>query len=103
MVRYVLPLCIIIPVILTVSPGQGKTLLHWSFDGPLGEEFSTEADIISGVTLLAIRRPDVISDVRYGRANPWFNSKGTSAEFDADFVWDYSGAILAFDIFLDSI
>lgn len=77
-------ICLVVAAVGSI--GQGKTLFHWTFDGPRSEVVVSQADSISGAILERIRHPDpnVVYDIRYGTTNPWYNTQGTAVELDND-------------------
>ena len=64
---------------------RAATLFHWTFDGPLGQELISDTDLFSGVTVTAFRDSSLLptdpETVKYGEPNPWYNTGGTSADF----------------------
>jgi len=67
---------------------RGDTLFHWTFDGGVvGDEFVSDTDIVSGAVATKFddsEGPDPMYDVKYGEGNIWYNSGGTSADFQND-------------------
>lgn len=95
MVRHVYFYCVLAGVMMAGSLCHAKTLFHWTFDGPAGGALTQTSDPIAGAALHATTSSGGIGSIIYGKANPWFNSKGTSAEFDGDRTWGQNGTGLA--------
>ncbi|HUT30735.1 MAG TPA: Calx-beta domain-containing protein [Sedimentisphaerales bacterium] len=75
---------LVLLLLAAAGSAGAKTLLHWTFDGPLREKMVTAADVASQVTIKTfvnkgLRAPEAA--IIYGPANPWYNKQGTSAHF----------------------
>jgi len=66
------------------SLGYSDTVFYWPFDGTIGQELISTEDMFLGISLDKFTHPGTIADIRFGRPNPWFNTSGTSGEFDND-------------------
>ncbi|MHC4645324.1 MAG: SUMF1/EgtB/PvdO family nonheme iron enzyme, partial [Planctomycetota bacterium] len=82
--KLALLLCAIVAFALSDSLNAG-VLFHWRFDGPFGQEFFDDADVVGGVGATKFSdsglSPGSPYDVKYGQSNPWYNVSGTSADF----------------------
>ncbi|MHA1807913.1 MAG: LamG domain-containing protein, partial [Candidatus Thorarchaeota archaeon] len=74
---------------------KADVLFHWSFDGLPGQELISATDHVSTTSLKMFNNPDIMGYVAHGKPNPWFNTRGTSAEFINDRVHKNHGAALA--------
>ena len=66
-------------------PTHGRTLFRWSFDGSVGSALTSCTDTVAGIPLTMFKDSSLPAGaanvIRYGPANPWYNTNGTSAEF----------------------
>lgn len=72
---------LILIILSLIYNANATTLLHWSFDGPLGEKVDFCTDEVLAVALEKFKRPGIAPDVSYSKSNPWHNTQGTSIEF----------------------
>ncbi len=78
--------------LLVTGPVFAATIMHYSFDGTLGEEVpSGLVDDTGTYTAIIIAGSDADSNITYAQPNPTFNVDGTSAQFYNDNWGDNAG------------
>jgi len=86
---------IILITLSVIYSANANTLLHWTFDGPLGEKVDLCTDEVLAIDLEKFKRTNIAADVSYSKPNPWHNTKGTSVEFLNNPVFMTYGSALA--------
>jgi hypothetical protein len=84
--RVVLLVCLVLGV-STVGSVQADTIFHWTMDGTLDANIVWDTDIVSGERAYSIINDDGVGEANglfYGLSNPFYNTAGTSADFQND-------------------
>ncbi|HUT30519.1 MAG TPA: LamG domain-containing protein [Sedimentisphaerales bacterium] len=84
--KFVLLVCFVLLVGMA-GLGRADTLFHWQFEGSEEDPIAYDIDIVSGEIAYAFVNESGVGTATglfYGEANPWFNSGGTSADFQND-------------------
>ena len=88
-----------------VGSVRAATLFHWTMDGPPDTNIVVETDIVSDVNAYAFESedgPGESNELSYGPPNPWYNTGGTSADFQNDRTDNiYGYGLVALDTGLD--
>ena len=86
----------ILAIILKItSLSHANTLFHWNFDGPEGNVLISSLDTVSDANLVKFGNFEMLQQISYDKANPWFNTEGTSVEFLNDRANKRIGVALA--------
>jgi len=76
---------ILVCVVLLAAVGfaRAETLFQWSLDGTVGQSLISDTDLVGGVTMSMYTDSSALGTetVAYGEPNPWYNTTGTSADF----------------------
>ncbi|MHC4153726.1 MAG: LamG domain-containing protein [Planctomycetota bacterium] len=71
--------------VAAVGAARADTILHWSLDGPPGQDVVSDTDKVNGKVAEAFDDadldPNATNAIKYGLSNPWFGTAGTCAEF----------------------
>ncbi|HUT28863.1 MAG TPA: LamG domain-containing protein [Sedimentisphaerales bacterium] len=72
-------------LVCVVGPARAETILHWSLDGPPGQDVVSDTDKANGKVAQAFEDadldPNATNAIKYALSNPWFGTAGTCAEF----------------------